>query len=122
MGIAAIRRFQLGASTDTSGGLSWASLLYAFWEPLVAWGTIAAWLLLFRKHMNQPSAIWEWLGRRAYAVYIIHPPVLVRIALLLHGLAAPALVKFGDVGALACLATWLLAEPLVRLPGVRQVV
>jgi peptidoglycan/LPS O-acetylase OafA/YrhL len=109
-----------GANFNT--GLSWPAFLYAFWEPFIAWGIIAAWLLLFRKRMNAPSAIWEWLGRRAYAVYIIHPPALVGIALLLHGWAAPALVKFGVVGSLACLATWLLADPLVRLPGVRSVV
>ena len=67
-------------------------------------------------------AFWDWLNRRAYAVYIIHPPVLVGIALLMHGWAAPALVKFGIVGLLACTATWLLADPLVRLPGVRRIV
>jgi peptidoglycan/LPS O-acetylase OafA/YrhL len=88
----------------------------------VAWGLIAAWLLVFRERMNRPSAIWSWLNRRAYAVYIIHPPVLVGIALLLHSWAAPALVKFGVVGLLACVATWLIADPLVRMPGVRSVV
>jgi peptidoglycan/LPS O-acetylase OafA/YrhL len=103
-------------------GLSWAAFLYAFWEPFIAWGIICAWLLVFRAHMNQPSAFWNWLNRRAYAVYIIHPPVLVGIALLLHGWVAPALVKFGVVGLLACIATWTLADPLVRLPGVRSVV
>jgi len=72
--------------------------------------------------MNQPSAFLDWLGRRAYAVYIIHPPVLVGISLLLHGWVAPALVKFGVVGLLACTATWLIADPLVRLPGFRRVV
>jgi peptidoglycan/LPS O-acetylase OafA/YrhL len=71
---------------------------------------------------QQPSATWEWLGRRAYAVYIIHPPVLVGISLLLHRWVAPALAKFAVVGALACIATWLLADPLVRLPEVRRVV
>jgi len=104
------------------GGHSWPAILYAFWEPFVAWGLIAAWLLVFRATMNQPSALWSWLNRRAYAVYIIHPPVLVGIALLLHGWIAPALIKFGVVGSLACIATWLLADPLVRLPGLRRVV
>jgi peptidoglycan/LPS O-acetylase OafA/YrhL len=103
-------------------GFSWGAFLYAFWEPFIAWGLIAAWLLLFRAHMNQPSAFWTWLNRRAYAVYIIHPPVLVGIALPLHGWVAPALVKFAVVGTLACIATWLFADPLVRLPGVRRVV
>jgi peptidoglycan/LPS O-acetylase OafA/YrhL len=104
------------------GGLSWHAILYALWEPFVAWGIITGLLLLFRRYLNQPSALWEWLGRRAYAVYIIHPPVLVGVALLLHGWVAPALVKFAVVGALSCAATWLVADPLVRIPGVRRVV
>jgi peptidoglycan/LPS O-acetylase OafA/YrhL len=108
--------------SNFTGGFSWTAALYALWEPFVAWGIIAAWLLVFREHMNKPSAFWNWLNRRAYAVYIIHPPVLVGIALLLHGWIAPALIKFAIVGMLACVATWLLAEPLVRLPGLRSVV
>jgi len=88
----------------------------------VAWGLIAGWILIFREHMNRPSAFWEWLNRRAYAVYIIHPPVLVGVTLLLHGWVAPALVKFGVAGLAACVACWLLADPLVRMPGVRSVV
>jgi len=72
--------------------------------------------------MNRPSRFWDWLNRRAYAVYIIHPPVLVAIALLLHVWTAPAMLKFAVVGALACVASWLWSDPLVRLPGVRRVV
>jgi len=104
------------------GGFTWPSVLYAFWEPFVAWGLIAAWLVIFRNWMNQPSQLWSWIGRRAYAVYIIHPPVLVGIALLLHAWSAPALLKFGVTGVLSCIACWLVADPLVRLPGVRRIV
>src|SRR5450432_1845010 len=105
-----------------SGGPSWTAAIYAMWEPLVAWGIICLWLLVFRERMNRPSRLWEWLDRRAYAVYIIHPPILVGIALLLRGWAAPALVKFGVTGSLAIAACWLVADPLVRLPGVRRIV
>jgi peptidoglycan/LPS O-acetylase OafA/YrhL len=111
-----------GAKSNFSGGLTWPAVLYAFWEPVVAWGLIAAWLLIFREYMNRPSRFWDWLNRRAYAVYIIHPPVLVAIALLLHVWTAPAMLKFAVVGALACVASWLWSDPLVRLPGVRRVV
>jgi peptidoglycan/LPS O-acetylase OafA/YrhL len=104
------------------GGLSWTAVLYALWEPLVAWGMISLWLLVSRERMNSPSAVWDWLNRRAYAVYILHPPVLVGIALLLHGWAAPALVKFAVVGLMACAATWLVSDAFVRVPGVRRIV
>ena len=88
----------------------------------MAWGLIAAWLLVFRKYMNRASAFWSWLNRRAYGVYIIHPPVLVGVSLLLHQWAAPALIKFSIAGILACVVCWIVADPLVRLPGLRRVV
>ena len=97
-------------------------MCYAFWEPFIAWGMVAAWLLVFRQHMNRPSAVWTWLNRRSYAVYIIHPVVLVGIALLLREWAAPALVKFAVTGTLACATCWALADPLVRAPGLRRIV
>jgi len=109
--------------SNFSGGLSWTAIFYAFWEPFVAWGLIAAWLLLFRKYFNQPSGTWTWLSRRAYAVYIIHPPILVAITtFLLHSWAAPALIKFASAGSIAIVACWLLSDPLVRLPGLRRIV
>ena len=85
-------------------------------------GLIAALLLIFRRYMNRPSGIWTWLNRRSYAVYIIHPVVLVGISLLLRGWAAPALVKFGVTSTLACATCWILADPLVRAPGLRRIV
>ncbi|HVZ83051.1 MAG TPA: acyltransferase family protein [Terracidiphilus sp.] len=108
--------------SNFSGGLSWPAIFYALWEPFVAWGLIAAWLLLFRARMNAPSAFWTWLNRRAYAVYILHPPVLVALSLAFHPWVAPALVKFAVTGALTCVASWLIADPFVRMPGLRRIV
>jgi fucose 4-O-acetylase-like acetyltransferase len=105
-----------------SGGLNWTAISYAFWEPFIAWGMIAAWLLVFRRYMNRPSGIWTWLNRRSYAVYIIHPVVLVGISLLLRGWAAPALIKFAVTSTLACTTCWILADPLVRALGLRRIV
>jgi fucose 4-O-acetylase-like acetyltransferase len=106
----------------TISGLSWPNVIYALWEPLIAWGIIAALLLWFRTHLNQPSVLWDWLSRRTYAVYILHTPILVALSLLLRTWHAPAIVKFGVAGTLTCAATWLAADPLVRLPGLRRIV
>ncbi len=105
-----------------SSGFSAIAISYAIWEPFVAWGLIAVWLLVSREYMNQPSSFWTWANRRAYAVYIIHPPILVGICLALHGWVAPALIKFAAAGVLACVATWLAADPLVRLPGLKRII
>jgi peptidoglycan/LPS O-acetylase OafA/YrhL len=108
--------------SNFGGGFTWPAILYALWEPFVAWALIAAWLLVFRACMNRPSALWSWINRRAYAVYILHPPVLVGVSLLLHPWIAPALLKFGVTGLLSCIACWIVADPFMRLPGVRRVV
>jgi peptidoglycan/LPS O-acetylase OafA/YrhL len=122
IGIAAAQAMSKPGTSNFSGGFSWTTILYALWEPFVAWGLISAWLLIFRNRMNQPSSFWDWLNRRAYAVYILHPPVLVGIALLLHTWAAPPLVKFVAIGLMTCVVTWLISDPLVRLPGIRRIV
>jgi peptidoglycan/LPS O-acetylase OafA/YrhL len=122
IGIAIARATNGPGKSNFAGGLTWPAILYAFWEPFVAWGLIALWLVVFKASMNQPSALWSWLNRRAYAVYILHPPVLVALSLLLHSWSAPALVKFTVTGTLTCIATWLVADPFVRMPGIRNVV
>ena len=117
----AMRVFPPGKA-NFGGGYSWPAIVYAFWDPFISWGLIGAWLLIARAYMNKPSALWSWLNRRAYAVYIIHPPVLVGISLLLHSFVAPAILKFAITGTLSCIATWLIADPLVRIPVIRRVV
>jgi peptidoglycan/LPS O-acetylase OafA/YrhL len=122
IGIVIARALYGPGKSNFGGGFTWPAILYAFWEPFVAWGLIASWMLFFHARMNTASAFWSWLNRRAYAVYIIHPPVLVGLSLLLHQWAAPALLKFGITGILACIASWIVSDPLVRLPGVKRVV
>ena len=104
-----------------AGGISGPTFLYAFWEPFVAWGIIAAWLVWFRDRFNRPSVVQSWLGRRAYTVYVIHPPVLVGVCLVFRHWHASAPLKCAVMGSLACTAAWLLADPLIRLPGLRRI-
>lgn len=118
--VIAMRVFGPGKA-NFSGGHTWPAIMYAFWDPFVSWGLIAGWLLFARAFMNKPSKFWGWLNRRAYAVYVIHPPVVVGISLLLHPWIAPALLKFAVTGTLACAVTWIVADPLVRAPGIRRV-
>lgn len=96
--------------------------IYAFWEPLVAWGIILTLLHRFAGRAGPLGQTGRRLGRRAYAMYIIHPPVLVAIALAWRQVQAPQLVKFAVTGSLTCLACYLLAGLLVSVPGVRRIV
>ncbi len=111
-----------GKHADFSGGLGFPAIFYAFWEPFVAWGIIAAYLVWFRLHGNAPSRVWEHLAACAYAVYIVHAPVLVGIAVTLRSWHGPAMAKFAVVGPLALLSSLVLASLLLKIPGARRVV
>ena len=111
-----------GKQVNFGGGLSFPAILYAFWEPFVAWGIIAAYLVWFREHGNRASAVWEYLAACAYTVYIIHPPVLVGISVALRWWQGPAMAKFAVVGPLACFASLALSSLVLEIPGARRVV
>jgi len=96
-------------------------LVYAFWEPFVAWGAILFLLDRFRRRFARLDGAWRALGRRAYAIYLIHPPILVGVALAWSGIAAPALVKFALTGAVSCVMCFVAAGWLLRVPAAARV-
>src|SRR5262249_25597784 len=95
------------------------ALVYALWEPFVAWGILLGLMWFFRTKVR-PDRL-AGLGRRAYAIYCFHPPVVVGISVALRTWEAPALLKFVAVGSLSCAALYLLCGALLRLPGISRV-
>lgn len=96
-------------------------LAYAFWEPLVAWGIL---LRLLQGHGPgwRPNRPWQTsLSRRAFAIYVIHPPVLVGVALAGSGVLAPPLLKWAVTGGLSCLICFVLAGWLLRSRSLARV-
>ncbi len=107
---------------DTSGGWNIQAVVYAFWEPFVAWGFILALVRSFDRRFRTLGSVWAALARRAFTIYIIHPPILVAVALAWRDVPAPHLVKFAVTGTLACLACFWIAGLLLRVRWVRQVI
>lgn len=104
------------------GGFNLQALVYAFWEPFVAWGVILGLLTFFQRRFAQLTGLWPKLARRAFLIYIIHPPVVVGVALAWRDVAAPALVKFAVTGSLACVLCYLIAGVALRIPIVARIV
>ncbi len=117
-----LRAASAGHQVSAAGGLSVPAALYAFWEPLFAWGVNLSLLVLYQRRFVVLGPLWRNLSRRAYLIYIIHPPVLVGVSLVMRGLAAPALVKFLLAGSTACALCFLAAGALLSIPAVRRVV
>jgi peptidoglycan/LPS O-acetylase OafA/YrhL len=111
----------IGGTRGYAGGWTVKAAIYAFFEPFFAWGVILGLLLLFRTRLNVPMRWSAFLAGRAYTVYVIHPPVLVGVALALQPLDAPMAVKFLLAGTLACVASTLAASAILLVPGARRV-
>jgi len=104
-----------------AGPFSPVNIIYAFWEPAVAWGLILVLLVRFQQRFAVLDGFWRSLAERAYAIYVIHPPVLVAVALAWRPLAAPALLKFAVTGTVTCGLCFILAGWLLHIPGAKRV-
>ena len=103
------------------GGWHWQALGYALWEPFVCVG-MGVWLLAAgRRRLDRPGPVWRFLSDQSYTAYIIHPLVLVGVALAWRGVAAEALVKFLVTGTVATAVAFGLAWAIRRVKATRVV-
>ncbi len=109
-----------GEPFQLKGGWTLPALVYAFWEPLVGCGIIL--MLLWRCRVaRNPSPFWQRLAPLAYSAFIVHPPIVVSMGLILNPWEVSSLLKFAIAGTLGALASFALAALIVRLPGARRV-
>jgi hypothetical protein len=117
---AATGRFS-GDASKLAGGWSISDVVYAFWEPFLAWGIIAMLLWQFRARFNHPSARWQAWSERAYGAYIVHPPVVVALCISLHDWSAPTILKVVLVSTIAVAFSFAVGRILKTLPGANRI-
>lgn len=110
-----------GPTNSSDGGWTVPAAIYAFWEPLVAWGLILLLLVVFQRRYQHLVLRWQQLAARAYTIYIIHPPVLVGLALAWRNMTAPPLLKVAVTGIATCVACFLLAGLILRIPRIQKI-
>lgn len=111
----------LGLHGRPEGGWSVPALVYALWEPFVAWGVILTLLKRCQQRFPRLGPVGTRLARRAFAIFVIHPPVVVAVTLAWRHVPAPALLKFAISGSVSCVLSYLLAGVLLSLPGFKRV-
>ncbi|WP_344018825.1 acyltransferase [Streptomyces luteireticuli] len=106
----------LSPSRALEGRGTWQSLVTVAWESAFAIGVVIGTAVLFRERFNRRGKWGEFLSRHAFAVYLMHPVVLVGLGYGFRWLHAPAVVKFGVMGVLALPVCWGVAWVVRRLP------
>jgi peptidoglycan/LPS O-acetylase OafA/YrhL len=122
---AALVIFGGGLQGDTakySGGFNPVSAGKCLWEALVCVGMGLAMLAVYRRHCNEQGPLARFLSDNAFGVYLIHPPVLIAIAIALHPLAWPAIAKAALLTILAAIGSFAGSAFVLRRSPLRAIV
>ena len=104
-----------------AGGLTWLSLAYSLWEGFVCVAMTLTALALFRRRFNRQGSLARTMAADSYAVYILHPLIIVPLAILLSDITWPLELKFLLVAPLGVALCFLIGHAVRKLPLVRQV-
>lgn len=113
--------FTAGDLSPLLGGLHWQSLLYSLWEQLTGIAIIIGLVWLFRERLDHQGPVAKAAAADSYAVYIIHPLVLVPLAVGLRSLLLPPIPKFLLASALVIPLCFLIAHLIRAIPGAKRV-
>jgi hypothetical protein len=105
-----------------AGHGTYPSFCSAVWEQITGISIIVVLLGYGRQKWDRSTPLLTNMARSAYAVYIVHPLILVSISLLCMGLPIDPAFKVLFVGPLAVLGSFLTGALLVRIPGVNQII
>jgi peptidoglycan/LPS O-acetylase OafA/YrhL len=100
---------------------NWESAVYALWDSIFAVGMFLAALTFFRHCFNKDSRFGRFLSQQSYAVYIIHIPIIVFIAVALKEFSLQPLLKFGVVSLIVIPVCFAAAYVIRKIPGVSRV-
>jgi len=79
-------------------------------------------LAVYRRHFDWQGPISKWLSDNAFGVYLIHPPILIGAAILLHTLAWNGLAKALLLTAVAAAGSFAASALVLRKSPLRTIV
>jgi peptidoglycan/LPS O-acetylase OafA/YrhL len=103
------------------GGWHWQAMAMAMWEQLAGVGLSLGLIALFSRVANAESPRLRWLADRSFAVYVLHAPVLIGLAMLFRPLPYHLYGLVALLTMTGLIASFLVADLARRLPGLRAI-
>lgn len=103
------------------GNGHWQSALYTLWDSIFAVGLCLAVIPFFRRFFNGQGRFGHFLAQQSYAVYILHSPIIVLVALALRNVELEQMAKFGLVSAIGVPLSFLVAYVVRKVPFAARV-
>lgn len=120
--IAVLSGFPESEPVKMFGGFHWQSFSFAIWEGVYGIGMCIGLVVFFRKKFNTQGKIKKMLSDNAYAIYIIHAPVLVGISSLVVNTSFPPAIKFVVVLPIVLGLCLIISHFILRrIPGAKRV-
>jgi len=104
-----------------AGGFTWLSLAYSLWEAFIGIALVIAALVWFRNRFDRQGKLVQGMSATAYAVYVLHPLLIVPLALALSSIRMDLQLKFVLVAPLAVAICFLVGHFVRMLPVVRKI-
>jgi peptidoglycan/LPS O-acetylase OafA/YrhL len=79
-------------------------------------------LAVYRRHFDRQGPVARWLSDNAFGVYLIHPPILIGSAILLHPVALNAIAKALLLTAVAAVGSFAASAFVLRKSPLRAIV
>ncbi|MCK4792603.1 MAG: acyltransferase family protein, partial [Desulfobacteraceae bacterium] len=103
------------------GNGQWQSAVYALWDSIFAVGMCLGLITLFRRFFNGQRRFGKFLAQQSFAVYVIHIPIIVFLALALRGIDLGSLPKFGMAAVIVVPTCFVVAYFVHKIPFASRV-
>lgn len=105
-----------GLQGEFLGNGQWQSAVYALWDSIFAVGMCLAVIPFFRRFFHRQGRFGHFLAQQSYAVYILHSPIIVLVAVALRNVELEQMAKFGLVSAIGVPLSFLVAYVVRKVP------
>ena len=118
--------FILGGAAENGpdafmGGLTLHSFSYCIWEQLVGFTMIIALFGIFKSKLNAQGKMAKKMSEGAYAVYVIHTPVIVGVSAVFLSFDIPQFWKFVVLSPVALTVCFSMAFLIKRTPILKNI-
>ena len=110
-----------GDTASYAGGFNAVSAGKCLWEALVCVGMGFLMFAVYRRHFNTQGPLARWLSDNAFGVYLIHPPILIGAALLLHAIVLNAIAKAALLTVIAAVGSFAFSSFVLRKSPLRAI-
>ena len=105
----------------TFGGVNGLSLVFSLWEGFLSVSMSITMLAWFRHRFDHQGRLALAMSKTSFGVYVIHPGIIVPLALALSDIRINLSLKFLFVAPIAVSLCYLVAYAIRKIPSVKTV-